>query len=364
MLAAAACSAREAPVEDAAPDRARADAAPPPSDVPVALAVDFTVENCPHFDGVQATCTGKVPLAVRFVPLATTTVTTYLWDFGDGTVAEGVGPSHVYTSPNIYTVKIIATGAGGGLVTKVRTGFIIAEAAAAGGPCESDVQCGLDQRCICGGAGCATGPGRAVCAGTCASGRCPVGQVCAGLLTAATAGDPEAWQDALCLPACAGDADCQVGLRCRTLPPGPTGSAWVRGCFGDEPRDVGEPCMDVSGKLRNDLCASGLCVRLGALGMCSADCAVASCPPGSDCAELGDGRSACLRSCLGFDCARDALLACIAPGPGDLGYRLVDAQPGNAGSSYCAPKPCIADADCLPIGYCANATGQGHCVRR
>jgi PKD repeat protein len=366
LLVAAGCNDVATPdVRDAGPDAVRADAGPPSADAPVALAVDFTLENCPAFDAELFTCTGTVPLAVRFVPLTTTTVTKYLWVFGDGSTGSDAAPSHVYTSPKVYTVKIIATGAGGGLVTKIHEGFIIALPAPAGARCDADLECTPGLSCICSPAGtCANGPTGGLCAAACASGRCATGQVCAGLLTAEPpATGAEAWQQDLCLAGCASDADCALGLHCRTLPPPPSGSAWVHGCFATDPRDIGQPCTDATGNRRNDLCAGGLCAELGALGMCSSDCTVQSCPPGSDCAELGDGRRLCLRSCVGFDCSADALLGCMVPTEGDLGYRILG-QASNASSSYCAPKSCTADGDCLPAGICASAAGSGHCVRR
>lgn len=365
LLAAAGCSASATPAaRDAGPDVGRADAVAPGSDAQVALAVDFAVENCPVFDPDLVTCTGTVPLAVRFVPLTTTTVTNYLWYFGDGSFDSVIAPSHVYTRPGIYTVKIVATGVAGGVVTKIHTGFIVALAAPAGAYCDSDGQCADGMACICGSASpCTSGPARGLCAAGCGNGRCAAGQVCAGLLTAPPPDQAAAWQQDLCLTGCAADEDCPPGLGCRTLPPGPTGSAWVHGCFATDPRDIGQPCTDTSGALRGDLCASGLCVDFGTLGMCSSDCSVQSCPPGSDCTELGDGRRLCLRSCVGFDCAEDGLLGCMAPSQGDLGYRLVS-QSANTGSSYCAPKSCASDGDCVPAGYCANAAGSGHCVRR
>jgi hypothetical protein len=57
------------------------------------------------------TCTGRAPLAVRFAPLATTTVTQYFWDFGDATPFDGeLAPNHVYTTPGVYSVRVVATG--------------------------------------------------------------------------------------------------------------------------------------------------------------------------------------------------------------------------------------------------------------
>jgi PKD repeat protein len=367
-LAVGACGKIEEPTLDAQVDLVSSDSPPTPSDGPAPLAVDFAVENCPAFDAIAMTCTGKVPLTVRFVPLVTATVTKYLWDFGDGSASSSeAAPSHIYSNPRVYTVKLIATGVGGGVVTMAHAGFIVARPNNFGEPCESSAQCQPEISCLCPArAACSTGPARGMCASECILGLCNDGQVCAGLLTATP--PPEAaepWQTSLCLPGCATDADCAGGLRCRTLPPGPAGSAWVRGCFADAPRDVGDPCTDASGNHRDDLCASGLCADLGAQGLCTMNCQVASCPPGSDCALLGDGRKLCLRPCTGgFTCDRDALLTCVVPGPGALGYQRSGTDNTNAASSYCAPKPCVSDDVCLPTGSCIAETGGGHCVRR
>jgi len=128
--------------------------------------------------------------------------------------------------------------------------------------------------------------------------------------------------------------------------------------------EVGEPCADANGTLRDDLCVAGLCADLGALGLCSEDCQLDPCPLGSDCAVLGDGRKLCLRSCAGFACGGDSLLSCAHPGrPGDLGYQLASGAASDPESGYCAPKPCNSDEACLPAGVCASKTGNdGHCI--
>ncbi len=40
-------------------------------------------------------------------------ITSYLWDFGDGTTSTQVSPNHTYTSQGSYTIKLIITSAGG-----------------------------------------------------------------------------------------------------------------------------------------------------------------------------------------------------------------------------------------------------------
>lgn len=366
-LASLACSKAPTPVLDAGLDRFVPDVQAPSRDVEVPLAIDFAIQNCPAFDAQTPACTGTVPFTVRFVPMATTLVTSYLWDFGDSPASVSLAsPSHTYTVPGTYTVALVARGSDAQWVSKTHTSFVIAEANDIGSACESDQQCDSGLFCLCARPGeCATGPAHGICSAPCKSGICDSGSVCAGLLTASstTTVVTSPWQAPICLRECSSDEDCDGGLRCRTLPPGPAGSAWVRGCFADTPADVGMPCMDVAGRLRGDLCSSGECADIGAKGLCTMNCSESSCPPGSDCAQLGDGRKLCLRPCVGsFDCSADPLLTCVTPSIGDLGYHLVSASTSDAASSYCAPIPCILDETCKPTGACQADSGGGHCV--
>jgi PKD repeat protein len=376
-MVAAACSQSELPALDASPDLTVWDAPATASDKPLSLAVDFTVENCPLFDPVALTCTGKVPLALRFVPLSTTTVTGYRWDFGDWPLdlatTTTATPSHVFSRPGTYTVRLFATGESGGSASKEHVGFVVARANTIGDPCEANAQCEEpDLFCLCPAtAGCTNGPPRGMCTSACSSGRCGEKQACADLLTAGVGVEP--WQTSLCLPTCEKDADCAAELHCRLLPPGGSGG-WVTACFSDMPRDIGEPCRDSNGKLRDDFCVTGLCVDFGALGMCSKKCSdLEACPRGSDCMIMGDSTQLCLRPCgdrASFPCNRDPLLTCVQPTTGALGYQIPSSSNTNNtsfASSYCAPKSCTANdtpAPCAPSGTCMFAEGGSHCVRR
>ena len=368
VLAGLACGKTQAPVSDAAVERPATEIAPRMSDVAPTLAVDFAVEGCPSFDAENLACTGTAPLTLRFVPLFTTTVSQYLWDFGDG-FDPGQTPSHIYRLPGTYTVKLVVRGLDGVVVEKPHAAFVTVTPNSIGDPCDLDGQCGDKLTCLCpSNSSCEFGPPHGICAGTCESGICDDGQVCAGLATAPPpSGTHEAWQAKLCLPRCSEDKDCSAQLHCRLLPPGLASSAsspWVYACFGDLPADVGQACMDETGALRADLCASGVCTNLGAKGMCTKACSTEACPPESDCALLGDGRSLCLRPCTGgFTCSDDPLLGCVAPGAGDLGYSLVNPGPASA-SRFCAPKPCSSDQQCLPSGMCDFPNSDGHCVAR
>ena len=55
---------------------------------------------------------GDHPLEVQFTNLSTG-ATSYLWDFGDGQTSNAENPSHTYTSPGAYTVKLVASSSGG-----------------------------------------------------------------------------------------------------------------------------------------------------------------------------------------------------------------------------------------------------------
>lgn len=369
LVAALGCSKTEARVEDAGIRHATPDSLPLAADSAPAVSIDFAIEGCPDFDAESLSCTGPAPLALRFVPLVTAPVVSYVWNFGEVPPATdpGATPLHVYDLPGIYSVTLVVTTADGNLVTRSHGAFVNVTSDAVGAPCSFEGECAGKAMCLCptGPAGtstCVYGPAHGTCAGLCPSGSCDKGQVCANLATASPPGAREPWQTTLCLLQCAGDGDCSPPLRCRTLP-GPDSSTWVQGCFGDYPVDVGYGCLDASGSLRDDLCSSGVCANLGLMGMCTMACADRACPPGSDCAVLGDGRQLCLRPCsTGLGCAGDPLLSCVAPGPGDLGFQLVSSGSPPA-QTYCAPKPCASDSDCGPSGHCDFAS-DGHCVAR
>ncbi|MDW5549619.1 PKD domain-containing protein [Methanosarcina sp.] len=58
---------------------------------------------------------GQAPFAVTFTSWSSGPgkVTSYLWDFGDGTTSTDQKPSHTYTKGGNYTVKLTVTGPGG-----------------------------------------------------------------------------------------------------------------------------------------------------------------------------------------------------------------------------------------------------------
>ena len=54
--------------------------------------------------------------------------TSYLWNFGDGSSSTQAAPTHVFSSPGCYIVRLTATGPGGAVVSEkpvaVQTGEI------------------------------------------------------------------------------------------------------------------------------------------------------------------------------------------------------------------------------------------------
>lgn len=58
-------------------------------------------------------------LTVKFTDGSTNTPTSWAWDFGDGTTSTQQNPTHTYSNPGKYTVKLTTTNAvGSGTVTK------------------------------------------------------------------------------------------------------------------------------------------------------------------------------------------------------------------------------------------------------
>jgi spore germination protein YaaH len=66
---------------------------------------------------------GTAPLTVNFTNNSSGTISSYLWEFGDGTTSTATQPSKTYNTPGTYTVKLTATGLGGSN-TKTRSNYI------------------------------------------------------------------------------------------------------------------------------------------------------------------------------------------------------------------------------------------------
>jgi PKD repeat protein len=62
---------------------------------------------------------GNAPLTVQFTSQSTGGISTYRWDFGDGTFSAEVNPVHTYTNIGTYNVILTISGSGGSsLVTR------------------------------------------------------------------------------------------------------------------------------------------------------------------------------------------------------------------------------------------------------
>jgi len=77
----------------------------------------------PVADFIGAPTSGNVPLTVQFTDLSTGTVTSWLWDFGDGETFDQQNPSHTYTSAGTYAVSLTVTN-GEGSDTETKIGYI------------------------------------------------------------------------------------------------------------------------------------------------------------------------------------------------------------------------------------------------
>jgi PKD repeat protein len=363
LLLLGACNSPARPAADAGWDSSSRDTRLPADTAPATPTVDFTAANCPHIDVQKETCTGTAPFTVQFVSVASNDITDLRWYFDDGSPFEtGQTPWHTFDLPGAYNITLYGMGPAG-LVPKTREAFIEVLPSADGSPCLRDQQC-ASGTCLCSTAKpCGYGPVNGICSSLCQKSSCSEGQVCVNLVTAASTTGAEPWQTQVCVPACEKDQDCVGGLICRSLPAWPNAATKVKGCFVSMPAELGNSCVDAVNSLRSDLCLSGLCADLGALGLCSRDCTSDACPVGSECALFGDGRQLCLVPCSPtFLCDADPLLTCATAGASPLGFRIL--SPSNSGAVYCAPKPCAANNECGASGICQQASGGGHCVSR
>lgn len=72
----------------------------PHPDTPTLYGTDFSAD----------VNTGEVPLTVNFTDLTKDGVTSWLWDFGDGSTSTEKNPRHTYTKPGSYSVSLTVTG--------------------------------------------------------------------------------------------------------------------------------------------------------------------------------------------------------------------------------------------------------------
>ena len=56
---------------------------------------------------------GQAPLTVQFNNSSSGNITSYSWNFGDGTVSNAASPVKIYQFSGTYTVTLLAFGPGG-----------------------------------------------------------------------------------------------------------------------------------------------------------------------------------------------------------------------------------------------------------
>ncbi len=355
-LAGLACRERGAAIPDAATDGRRSEGS---SALTLVIAVTGCAPyeaagNCGPNGGTAPCCRGAPPLALKFAPVGSPELTRFKWSFGDDTpTTTERAPSHVYAYPGKYQVTLIGDGNDIGM-PETDPLYVVVEPLPAGAPCDIKDQCGDGLTCLCTpGSGCSPAFTRGFCSMACDTANCGAKAVCAApaLGVSGGAGAPAA----LCLAACETSAQCAPGYVCQTLPARSTTAVtpWTRGCLPlGALRDLGGSCRDANEVLADDICATGLCADVGALGVCSVSCDDSRpCPAEATCTRLADGRQLCLARCtLGVDCDRDPLLVC-AP------WDMTSTGPTV---TVCAPKRCTGDAVCAPSGRC----GSDVCVRK
>lgn len=70
---------------------------------------------------------GPSPLTVQFTDVSSGAPSSWYWDFGDRTSAEIQNPSHTYTNPGVYSVRLTVSG-GGFSDSNVQIGYISVDA--------------------------------------------------------------------------------------------------------------------------------------------------------------------------------------------------------------------------------------------
>jgi PKD repeat protein len=80
-------------------------------------------ESAPVADFSAIPTSGNRPLNVQFSSQSTGNITSYLWDFGDGSTSTETNPIHTYITAGTFTVKLTVTSAGG-TDSKIRPDFI------------------------------------------------------------------------------------------------------------------------------------------------------------------------------------------------------------------------------------------------
>ncbi len=305
---------------------------------PITLAVAATGCRSYVVNGGIGSCVGDPPLELAFAPVSSSDFVRFSWSFGDGTPdVQDPAPTHRYNLPGTYTVLL--TGVLGANGTVQTSAVIVVRPLPVGGACDLDAHCASGLTCACApGGGCAAAFVKGICSVSCESAPCPAGGVCASFALGPTPTDGTAPPRApTCLGSC--DGGCPAGFVCTTLAgAGPAAAGpWVRACVpAGALADLGAPCRNANGDLDGEICGTGVCADLGALGVCSARCDGSQpCPSNTTCATLADGTQWCLADCATAGaCLRDPLLACAAPS-GSAASRRFSGRRGRGSQLLC-----------------------------
>ncbi|GEM_PF-789751 len=84
---------------------------------------DGGTPSAPSADFTADPTSGCAPLTVNFTDASSGEITSWSWDFGDGSTSGAQNPSHQYTTAGTYTVALTVTGPGGS-DTKTKTDYI------------------------------------------------------------------------------------------------------------------------------------------------------------------------------------------------------------------------------------------------
>ncbi|HSN61000.1 MAG TPA: PKD domain-containing protein, partial [Ferruginibacter sp.] len=87
----------------------------------------ITIHALPSVNFSASTLTGCFPLPVQFTNASTAgsgTISSYLWDFGDGNSSALPNPTHIYTASGTYNVSLQIVNSNGCIKTLTRTNYI------------------------------------------------------------------------------------------------------------------------------------------------------------------------------------------------------------------------------------------------
>ncbi len=88
--------------------------------------ITVTTAGAPVAQFTATTTWGTARLTVPFTNTSTGNITSYAWNFGDGTTSTAANPTKVYSVPGTYTVRLTVTGPGGSN-TQIRNDYIKVE---------------------------------------------------------------------------------------------------------------------------------------------------------------------------------------------------------------------------------------------